>query len=195
MLGYQETTCHECIAILSTSLVGACSRSDQFRKQWKYWVAIQPSHRVPKLSNQIWQNLKNHNSIIWMLCCLCLCFDPRWVTTCLHYTILTDPGFEPRTAHQSKDLDHPHLDACLFHRPHPSGRSPMKAKLRASTPNLCKLCRCHTTRFLGSMTSVIGLGPPGTNGTSDWKFTCQDKCSLSFWKFLKVLQNFHGSFQ
>ena len=35
----------------------------------------------------------------------------------------------------------------------------------------------------------------GTKVPSDRKFRGQDKCSLSFGKFWKVLQNFHESFQ
>ena len=95
--------------------------------------------------------------------CVCVILDLRWGTACLNYAILTEPGFEPRPARQSQDLDRPHLGACLIHRPYPSGHFVRRRRGLEQAPyRVCTLRRRHTIQFLGAMTSGTGLELSGT---------------------------------
>ena len=68
-----------------------------------------------------------------------------------------------------------------------SRRLPFKFRWCQIFFSTCRPCK-FTALFLGSQ-------PRSLITTSDWKFTCQGKCSLSFTNFCKLFQNFHEVFQ
>ena len=63
-----ETIWHRGVTTYPTCLVGTCTRSDKPMTQSMRWYAIHPSHRIPKLCDQIWQDLQNHHTTIMVVC-------------------------------------------------------------------------------------------------------------------------------